>query len=153
MLKVSKILMIVFTLIGIVYIAIGLAVGLTADPATDEAALKYIFPPIGAAMALAGLMPHGVALRAKRRREYLYGYGKMVRATVERVGQNYSITVNRRHPWVVRARCVHPLTGEDVLLKSHSVWTDVPKEGEQVTIWFDPMNEKRYAFELEEDRQ
>ena len=152
MMKVAKTLLIVFVILGLVQIGVGAVVALTVDPTAEEAVLKYIYPPLGMAMALAGVLIYAFSLRAQRRREYLYGYGRCVQAQVVAAEQNFNVKVNRQHPWVVKATCVHPLTGETVTVKSHSVWAGVPAVGDKVPVWFDPMNEKRYAFELQEDQ-
>ena len=62
-----------------------------------------------------------------------------------------SVSMGRRHPYRITARCVSPATGQEVTLRSHNLWTCTLSPGQQVTVAFDPAREKKYAFDLQDE--
>lgn len=144
---VRNILMLVFGLLGLAYTAIGaLALHTGFSPV-----LGYVFLPLGAAFLLATAAVWYFFNRSRRRREELLTWGTRARATVTDVRVNPNVRVNHRNPHVVLAQCVHPVTRETVTLRSHNVMDCTLQPGDTVDILFDPMNEKRYVFDLREE--
>lgn len=86
--------------------------------------------------------------RRERQREELFLYGTVVNGQVEAVRCNYAVSVNGRHPWYACVRCVHPITGQQITVRSHGVYDILLQEGDTVRVAFDPMNEKKYAVEM-----
>ncbi len=144
---VKNTLMLVFGLLGLAYAAIGGVVLYTGV----SPALGYVFLPLGVAFLLATVAVWYFFSRAKHRREELLTWGTRVKAAVTEVRVNPNVRVNRRNPHVVLARCVHPVTRETVTLRSHSVMDCTLQPGNTVDILFDPMNERRYVFDLQEE--
>ena len=131
---------------------------LMADPEHPTRAADYFLVLMGGIFGVVSLILIGTGVtvwlvmgRSERRREDLLRYGLQARALVTEVRENYSVRVNQRHPWVVIAACVHPVTRENMTLRSHLVWNPAVREGDTINVAFDPMNEKRYAMDVPEE--
>lgn len=128
----------------------------TNDPlqVTDE--VFYIiglsFAISGGVFWLMGFLFWAAVGRATSNREALLGYGRRVTAVVTSVTENRAVSYGKQHPWRITATCTHPLTGQTVQVKSHSVLFTTLQPGDQVEIAFHPSNEKKYAFDLREER-
>lgn len=123
--------------------------GRVADRVLDV--VGVVFLCVGAVFTAVGVILWVAMGRGNAKRAVLLSYGQRVRAEIVEVRQDRTVSVNGRHPWRVYAACEHPITREQVRLRSHYVWEDVPKVGDSVDVAFDPMNEKRYAFDLKEE--
>ena len=113
--------------------------------------VMWIFAGLGAFFAVLGLSISACMGAARRSREALLSYGLRARATVTAVTENKSVSMGSRHPCRVTATCVHPVTGQEVTLRSHNLWTCALTPGQQVTVAFDPAREKKYAFDLQDE--
>lgn len=147
------VLRLTFGLMAIVYLAVSISMFFAAqtDPAEEAfPALMYTFGGAGLLfLALAVFVPWLIN-RGERKRQDLLSWGLRVPATVVDIRPNYSVRVNRRHPWTVYAECIHPISREKVLLHSHAIWNCTVSTGQTVDIAFDQMNEKRFAFDIPE---
>ncbi len=113
--------------------------------------LGVVFSSIGAVFVVVGVVIWMVTDGGRRRREALLGYGRRVMATVTEVRVNPSIRVNGRSPYQVFAQCTNPVSGQTETVKSHNIWDTALQIGDRVEVAFDPMNEKKYAFDLREE--
>ncbi len=115
--------------------------------------LMWVFVGLGVVSVLTGIIVPWAMGRGEKRRELLISCGRLASGVVTEVAENAAVSVNNRHPHYVRVRCEHPLTGEEVTVRSHSLWGRVPEAGARIDVFFDPMNEKRYAVDwpAEED--
>ncbi|MGN1020474.1 MAG: hypothetical protein ACI4O7_08860 [Aristaeellaceae bacterium] len=155
------ILLIALGLTGLLLMVMGLMLGATMkgcfpwlaatvdDPAEVPIAFG-ILTGMGAAMVAAGISCFIGIGRGERRRAELMTWGTQADATVKRVAQNRMLQVNGRHPWYVEVSCRHPVTREDVVLRSHYVFRLAVQEGDRVRVAFDPMDERKYAVILPE---
>ena len=147
---VKHILALVFGILGLVYSAIGLMI-INIPSADQEVPLVgYVFAPLGAAFLLAAVLVWYFLSRSERRRQELLSYGIRVAAIITDIRVNYSVKVNRRCPVIAYAQCIHPVTREEVTLRSHNLWGATIATGDKVDICFDQMDEKRYAFDIPE---
>lgn len=119
----------------------------TVDPGLRV--LVWVFGGIGGIMLAVTIIMNGTMSASERRIKALRDYGHKVPATVTSVRENRSISVGRQHPMVVEAHCSHPVTMEDVRLKT-TLWQTALRPGDQVDALFDPMDEKKYALDLME---
>lgn len=110
--------------------------------------MMWVFSGLGLFLLLTGVIVSACMSHGQRRREALLGYGRRATGTIQEVQIVRSVTVCNRHPQVVVATCVHPLTGQTVTLRSHQLWDCTAVPGQQVEIAFDPINEKKYAMDL-----
>lgn len=112
--------------------------------------LSIIFGSIGAVFSAAGLIVFKVLNGIQRKREELLTYGRRVSATITAVETNYVVRINRRHPYQIVAECRHPMTGETVSLRSHNLMTTTAQPGDHVDVLFDPNNNAKYIFDVQE---
>ena len=161
--RVRWMLLIMLGLMGVGFMALGLALGATMkgylpglaatldDP--SEALIAFgVFTGLGAVMAAVGIGLFIGMGRGERRREELMTWGTQVDATVEKVAQNRLLQVNGRNPWYVEVSCRHPVTRENVQLRSHYVFRLTVQPGDHVRVAFDPMDERKYAVILPEGK-
>jgi hypothetical protein len=79
-----------------------------------------------------------------------------IRGRVTYVGPNYSIKVNRRHPWIVKAEWTNPSTGQThTAVTLDHLWSDPQSSGQieadgTVEVRFDPKDPTRSAIFLRE---
>lgn len=128
------------------------------DPSNPQNAMDSVFWVLGLVFSIIGgvFMVVGVITwmaldGGRRRREALLGYGRRVMATVTEVRLNRSVRVNNRSPYQIIAECTNPVSGQTETVKSHSIWDTALQVGDRVEVAFDPMNEKKYAFDLREE--
>lgn len=110
--------------------------------------MMWVFSGLGLVLLLTGVIVSVCMSHGERRREALLSYGRREIGAIQEVRMVRSVTVCNRHPWVVIATCVHPLTGQTVTLRSHYLWDCKAVPGQHVEIAFDPINEKKYAMDL-----
>lgn len=113
--------------------------------------VSIVFVCIGGVMLLACLVTAIAARAVRKKREELLVWGQRVTVTIDAINVNTMVTMMNRHPERLYAHCVHPVTGETVKLHSHDLWKTPLQPGDRVDVLFDPMNEKRYVFDVRED--
>ena len=85
-----------------------------------------------------------------KRKNSLLDNGTKVWGTVVESKVNWSVQVGRRHPEYILCRVIHPLTGEEVTVKSESVFQELSlTEGKRVAIYFDSNKEKKYFVDVD----
>lgn len=112
--------------------------------------LMWVFGGMGALFAVSGGVAGGCAAASARRREELLGWGTRVTGTVTEVQANRNVRVNGRHPVRLLVACEHPVTREKTTVRSHDLWKSPLSPGDTVQVAFDPVNEKRYAVDVQE---
>ena len=151
---------VMFAVLGGVFISVsGDDVVLLSDPDVwlfehhnDEVAL----PMVGVVFAVLGgifLAVGGVLLfldrRSARRLRELQEYGERVPGTVTDITLDRTVSVNGNHPLIVHVTCRSP-RGGDVTVKSRRIWNTTLSTGDSVDVLFDPMDERRYAVDLQD---
>ena len=133
---------------------------LMVDPVSPVRATDYflvlmggIFGGMAILLLAVGFIIWHIMGRRERRREELFQYGLRTTAVVTELRQNRSVQVNHRHPWVAVAACVHPTTREKITVSSHMLWKPTVAEGDSVDVFFDPMDERRYAMDIPEEKR
>ena len=161
--RVRWMLLIMLGLMGVVFMIIGLVMGAamagylpevaaTVEDPADMPVVFGVFTSLGAVMAAVGIGLFIGMGRGERRREELLTWGTQVDATVEKVAQNRLLQVNGRNPWYVLVSCRHPVTRENVQLRSHYVFQLTVRPGDRVRVAFDPIDERKYAVILPEGK-
>lgn len=105
---------------------------------------------LGAVFTLIGLGIWLVGALTARRGRQLREHGQVVEATLQSVDLNESVSVNGRHPYVLRCQWLNPQTLELHLFQSPSIWFD-PSEhlsGDKVKVFIDRDNPRRYLVDL-----
>ena len=133
---------------------------LMVAPGAPSRVTDYFLVLMGGIFGLVAIVTLGIGLtiwavmgRGERRREEILQYGLRATAVIVELRQNRSVQVNSRHPWVAVAQCTHPSTREEVTLKSHMLWYPAVAEGDKVDVAFDPMDERRYAMDIPEEKK
>lgn len=107
----------------------------------------------GGLFILMGMSFAGVAVYQIMKKKSLMLNGTHVTAQITGITQNMAMRVNHAHPFVVRAKCIHPYTGQEMEVKSHFLLRDPsPKlTGGTVEVLVDPMRENRYYMLVDEE--
>ena len=161
--RVRWMLLIMVGLMGVAFMAMGLALGATmkgylpwlaatVDDPSEVPVAFGVLTGMGAVMAVVGVGLFIGMGRGERRREELLTWGTQVDATVEKVAQNRLLQVNGRNTWYVEVSCRHPVTRENVQLRRHYVFRLTVQPGDHVRVAFDPMDERKYAVILPEGK-
>lgn len=105
--------------------------------------LGVVFTAIGLGLSLAGVL-------ADRRDRRLREQGQVVEATLQSVGQNESVSVNGRHPYVLHCQWLNPQTRELHLFQSEGIWFDPSDHilGDKVKVFIEMGNPRRYLVDL-----
>jgi len=121
-----------------------------AQPAMPD--LWMMFLAMGSIFFLMGSSFLFVLIRQALRRRWLKMNGTCVTAQVTSVEQNFFVRLNGRHPYVIRAVCVHPYTGQEMKVKSAFFMRDPSPyiQNGQIEVMVDPMRENRYHMLTEE---
>lgn len=125
------------------------------QPGTARASVPVVWQTlilVGGLFGLIGGVFLVVLLRKALRRRSLELNGIRVTAQVTEVERNYAVRINGRNPYVIRAVCRHPYTGQEMQVKSGFLMKD-PSErlsGGQIDVLVDPMKENRYHMLVEE---
>lgn len=133
---------------------------LMVDPVNPVRATDYFLVLMGGIFGAVAIITLGIGFtiwfvmgRGERRREELLQFGQRVTGVIVELRLNRSVTVNNRHPWVAIATCTHPSTGEQLTVKSHMLWKPTVAEGDKITIAFDPMDDRKYAMDVPEEKR
>lgn len=101
--------------------------------------LGGIFFLIGAGMMWAGIS-------SNRKREYLQTQGRLIQAKFQEVGVNESLSVNGRHPFVILAQWLDPVTNKIHVFESDNIWFDPTEyiKDDTIPVYIQPDNPNRY---------
>ncbi|MBD5465296.1 MAG: DUF3592 domain-containing protein [Lachnospiraceae bacterium] len=107
---------------------------------------------IGIVFSCVGIIPMIFAAKKKQKRKHLLANGRVLHATVERVGRNTSITVNGQNPYVIY--CSWKDEYADVLyrFKSDNLWTDPSflfDSGSEINVYVDGNDFSKYYVDAE----
>lgn len=153
----------VFSILGGVYLVLGAGFLGYGIYAAGDVTRIFTLPEeelalaiIGMVFAVLGVIFLGVAgvmmlvhRRQQRLREELRTYGTRVKGVVTSVQLDRTVRVNRRCPYRAMVRCSLPL-GERTL-RSPMLWEHVPTVGEEVTVLYDPMDDRKVVIEFPEE--
>ena len=133
---------------------------LMVNPGAPHLVTDYFLVMMGGIFGLTAIIMLGIGFtiwavmgRGERRREDILQFGLRATAVIVELKQNRAVQVNNRHPWVAIATCLHPSTREEVTLKSHMLWYPAVAEGDKIDVAFDPMDERRYAMDIPEEKK
>lgn len=159
--KMRLLLLGIFGGLGVIYLIVSVVAGVLSHTMSPEQLaavdgeeafpiLFMVFGVLGIGFLAAGVGIFIGMSRAEKRREEMFLYGHVVKGTVEDVKCNHAVRVNNRSPWHVYVRCQHPVTRENVIVRSHGVYDLTVQQGDTVRVAFDPLDERKHAVELPE---
>ncbi|MGN0377779.1 MAG: hypothetical protein ACI4ED_09095 [Suilimivivens sp.] len=141
---------IIFTAIGAIFSATGLIIYFTLK---EEGVILFclIFGGIGAFFLILGLIFLIVVLQKKLRNDKLLRSGNYVMAEIMEAVLNFNVTVNGRHPYIVRCR-YQDIYGNVHIFKSRDLFFN-PSEllkDQMVRVYVDGENYKHYYVDIDE---
>jgi hypothetical protein len=126
-----------------------------AEARIDAFTEQWLLPTLFGSFALVfGTVALGflfAQIRKRRMWRWLEDNGMPVDADFLEVGKDYSLKINGRSPWVLRAQWQHPLTGAVHVFQSEHIWFDpTPFMGERrtLTVQVDADDPKRHRVDI-----
>lgn len=141
----------IFTVLGALFVAIGLITYCALKG--DEAAvlLLLIFGGIGLIFFVLGVIFLIVVLKKKLRNDRLLESGNYVMAQIMEVVLNYNVEVNGRHPYNVRCS-YQDSCGNGHIFKSRDLFFDPTNlfKDQMVRVYVDGENYRHYYVDIDE---
>ena len=140
----------VFTIVGASFLAIGLIIYYALKEEERVILFLLIYGGIGLLFFVLGLIFLIVVAGKKARSDKLLNAGNYVMAQIMEVSLNYNVTVNRRHPYIVRCR-YQDMYGNVHIFKSRDLFfnpTDLLKD-RMVKVYVDGENYKHYYVDID----
>lgn len=118
----------------------------------SEMIAGLILTIIGVVFSIVGVVPISISVCKKLKRKKLLAVGRVLYATVEKIGYNTGYTVNGQNPYVIY--CAYRDDYEDVIyrFKSGNLWTDpepVITVGSTIKVYVKENNYKNYYVDAE----
>ncbi|MGN1179803.1 MAG: hypothetical protein ACI4SD_01215 [Suilimivivens sp.] len=141
----------VFTIVGAAFLAIGLIIYCALKEEEGVILFLLIFGGIGLLFFILGLIFLIVVAQKKIRSDKLLNSGNYVMAEISEVDLNYNVTINRRHPYIVRCRYqdrygnVHIFKSRDLLFDPTDLFKD-----QMVRVYVEGENYKHYYVDIDE---
>lgn len=138
---------ILFTALGIVFVAAGGTLALLVAPLLGLVALP------GGIFLVLGLAFLGTIARIRRDRTWLQENGRIIEADILGVQYDTRVRVNGRCPLVLQCQAVNPADGKGYVFESDSLWFDPTpflENRDKMPVLVDPDNYHRYQV-LTED--
>lgn len=107
---------------------------------------------IGIVFSCVGIIPMVFAAKKKQKRKRLLANGRVLHATVERVGRNTSIAVNGQNPYVIYCSWKDEYTDVLYRFKSDDLWTDPSflfDSGSEINVYVDGNDFSKYYVDAE----
>lgn len=139
---------------------VGKSISLLCDPEnpgrvrTESGSLlvTIILTVVGAGFSCAGIIPMVFVAKKKQKRKRLLANGRVLHATVERVGRNTSIAVNGQNPYVIYCSWKDEYTDVLYRFKSDNLWTDPSflfDSGSEINVYVDGNDFSKYYVDAE----
>lgn len=138
---------ILFTALGIVFVAAGGTLALLVAPLLGLVALP------GGIFLVLGMAFLGTIARIRRDRTWLQENGRIIEADILGVQYDTRVRVNGRCPLVLQCQAVNPADGKVYVFESDSLWFDPTpflENRDKMPVLVDPDNYHRYQV-LTED--
>ncbi len=88
--------------------------------------------------------------QTKKKRETLVRTGRKIEAVITEIGLNRSISINRRHPYVVT--CKGNVSGKEMTFRSNNVFGNLLlKVGDKLPVYVDFYKQDKYWVEVPDE--
>lgn len=117
--------------------------------------LQIVLFAMGGVFFMVGFIPMTMLMGKEKTRTYLLQNGRALNATVERIDQNYSYSVNHKHPYVIYCTYQDPYGDVTYRFKSGNVWQNPSQYfpvGSEITVMVDPNDYSKHYVKVEEVR-
>lgn len=156
----ERILGMIFTILGTVFLAVALIVAVVVLPNVTGAegenlfVIPVVFGIVGAVFLLVGIgFLIFVGAKNKKKKELMQN-GIKVFAEVTGGSEVLNVEVNGRHPWKLECRYTDPYNGGVYLYSSRSVFMDpYLYMGQQVAVYVDRNDPSKYYVDIQSLRQ
>lgn len=141
---------IVFTAIGIIYLAVGIPLYFFL-PDRDSRIFTYTFGGLGMVFLILGIVFLALEIQKKRHCNRLLRDGNYITAEISEISLDYSIRVNRRYPYTVICR-YQDMTGTVHMFKSRNLYFNPEPllQGQTVKIYVDGKDFRHYYMDIDE---
>lgn len=111
---------------------------------------SIILAVLGGVFFATGMLIVLVGRMKKRKQARLRIHGQEVKAGIQSVEWNTRISVNGRHPYVIRSQWLNPRTSEVHLFESDNIWFDPSDylKDESISVFIDKKNPKKYHVDI-----
>lgn len=112
--------------------------------------MSIVIASTGSPFLIIGFIFLMIGIGAGSRKNTLLENGLKAWGTITDTKVNYNVTVgHKRHPEFVICRVTHPLTGEEITVKSESVLADLSgTEGTRIPVYFDEHKKGRHYADI-----
>lgn len=147
----SLIISIVFTVIGVIFLPIGITLYQTTDDLIDGIFFLCTFGGIGIIFLIIGIIFLILLLKKKKEAEQLLDNGRYILAEICEIIPNYTIRVNGKHPYVVHCK-YEAMDGTIHIFKSRNLFFNPESmlRGTSVKVYTDRKNYKKYYVDIDE---
>lgn len=139
---------------------VGKSISLLCDPEnpgrvrTESGSLlvTILLTVMGIVFSCVGIIPMIFAAKKKQKRKHLLANGRVLHATVERVGRNTSIAVNGQNPYVIYCSWKDEYTDVLYRFKSDNLWTDPSflfDSSSEINVYVDGNDFSKYYVDAE----
>lgn len=141
---------IVFTFIGIIYLAVGTPLYFFL-PDRNSRIFSSVFSGLGMVFLILGIVFLILEIKKKRRCNRLLHDGNYITAEISEISLDYGIRVNRRHPYVVICR-YRDMEGTVHMFKSRNLYFNPGPllQGQTVKIYVDGKDFRHYYMDIDE---
>lgn len=146
-----KLIGIIYTILGAVFIVTGIGVGIAAHDINGFGWMfTIIFSGIGSIFFILGIVCLILNHRGKKRARRLMEAGNYIYAEVSHAEPNYNVHVNGRHPYQVICRytdeygTVHLFRSKDIFFNPEGILKDT-----LVRVYVEPGNMKHYHVDID----
>lgn len=156
----ERILGIIFTVLGAIFLIVTLIVAVAVLPnvtgaeGEDLYILPIVFGSIGTPFLLVGIgFLIFVGVKDKKKKELMQN-GNLIYAMVTGGSEVFNVEVNGRHPWKLECKYEDPFSGEVYLYSSRNTFTDpYPYIGQQIAVYVDKNDPSKYYVDIQSLRQ
>lgn len=142
----------IFSIIGAIFLVLGIVLftGLKEEM-TDAFMFLFIFSGIGLILFLIGILFLMIQLSKKEMSQRLLENGNYVVAEIFDITQEYNVTVNGRHPFVINCK-YEAMDGTVHIFKSRYLYYNPESllKNNAVRVYVDNNNYKKYYVDIDE---
>lgn len=145
----SGIVAIVFSIIGIVYLILGIMIRLFPTEADDLIA-GTVFAVLGGAFLLTAIIVFLCMLSNQKRLQSIVNAGRYIWGEIVDIVPNYNVRINGRTPYVILVRYADRYGNTHIFRSpSQKLYPDRSIVGKQVKVYYETEAFKRYYVDLE----
>lgn len=141
---------IIFSFVGIIFILVGRVIP-AENIEGDAMVFRAIFCGLGAVLLIAGVLCLCLEIRARVRNNRLISSGQYIMAEISEITMNYTVSVNRSHPYIVICR-YQDMYGNIHLFRSRNLFFDPAPllKDQMVRVYVEGEDYKHYYMDIDE---